>query len=140
MIYFGVKFCPLYRNLEEAFRSKRISSIGMGAIIPNKHICLVVTGATVLIRNICSPNCTSVQSKRVVPEQTHPFGLNKRNRYEQTHPFDRNGLSPNKHIYSVETNAIVPTKHICSPNRHMFVKQTHSYITFNVGLKSFHTF
>jgi len=81
-LIFAVKFCPLYKNLEEAFQSRHTRSIGMGKTIPNRHICSVGTGATVPNRHIRSPNRQSIWPKRFIPEQTHPFGRNGRNRSE----------------------------------------------------------
>ena len=100
VVYFGVEFYLLYRNLEEAFCSKHICLIGMGAIIPNSHIYSVKTSATVLIRHIHSPNrhihsaetsCpqtdTSIRLKWVVLEQTYPFCWKGCNPPKQTYLF-----------------------------------------------------
>ena len=73
--FFRVEFCPLYRNSEEAFRSRRIRLIRMGTTIPNRHIYSVRTGAIILNRRICLPSW-------IVSKQTHQFNQNRRNRSE----------------------------------------------------------
>ena len=87
LVLFGVEFYYLYRNSEEAFWSRHIRSIRMGTSIPNRHMCLVGTGATFLNRHIRSSN---------------------------RHPFGRNELLPNRYIHSVRTGATVPNRHVCS--------------------------
>ena len=56
VIHFGVEFFSLYRNLEEAFQSRHIRSIGMGATIPTRHICSIRIGETIPNRHIHSLN------------------------------------------------------------------------------------
>ena len=86
---FGVEFYLLYRNSEEAFRSRHIHLIGIGITIPNRHICSVGTGKIILNRHIRSPNRYIYRPKWIVPEQTN---------------------------HSVGTDAIVSNRHVCSLN------------------------
>ena len=70
----------------------------------------VVTGATLSNRHICSVGKGTTFSNRHI-------------------------RSLNRYIHSAGTGATVLNRHVYSPNRHV-----HSHITFNVGLKSFHSF
>jgi len=94
VILFGVKFCYLHRNSEEAFRSKHIHMIRMCATIMKKHM--------------------FSWNRRNHFDQTHPFS-------EHTHLFGRNGLSPNRHIHSVGTRAIISNGFIYLPYRHIHI-------------------